>query len=60
MRVTRTPNGASASSTALAMAAGGEIAPPSPMPLRPSGFRGDGYSRCTVSIGGSSIAVGTR
>src|SRR4029453_4960758 len=59
-RVTRTPKGDSASSTALASAAGGEIAPPSPMPLTPSGFRGDGYSRCTVSMGVSSMAVGTR
>src|SRR5262249_39243908 len=60
VRVTRAFHGASASSTALAMAAGGEIAPPSPMPLMPRGFRGDGYSRCTVSMGGSSMAVGTR
>ncbi len=52
VRVTRTFQGASASSTALAMAAGGEMAPPSPMPLTPSGLRGDGYSRWTVSIGG--------
>src|SRR5262249_51185715 len=59
-RVTRTSNGRSASSTALAIAAGGEIAPPSPMPLMPSGFRGDGYSRCTVSIAGNSLAVGIR
>src|SRR5262249_45036649 len=60
VRVTLAPNAASASSTALAMAAGGEMAPPSPMPLTPSGLRGDGYSRCTVSMSGSSIAVGTR
>src|SRR5262252_5404493 len=59
-RVTRTSNGRSASSTALAIAAGGEIAPPSPMPLMPSGFRGDGNSRCTVSIAGSSLAVGIK
>ena len=60
VRVTRTLKGASASSTALAMAAGGEMAPPSPMPFTPSGLRGDGYSRCTVSMGGSSMDVGTR
>src|SRR5262249_20147650 len=60
VRVTRTLTGASASSTALAMAAGGEMAPPSPMPLMPKGLRGEGYSRCTVSMAGSSIAVGTR
>jgi len=39
--VTRTPNGWSASSTALAIAAGGEMAPPSPTPFMPSGLRGD-------------------
>src|SRR2546425_155154 len=60
VRVTRTFQGASASSTALAMAAGGEMAPPSPIPLMPRGLRGDGYSRCTVSMAGSSMAVGTR
>src|SRR5439155_1295295 len=43
--VTRTPNGASASSIAFAIAAGGEIAPPSPRPFTPSGLRGDGNSR---------------
>src|SRR5262249_1130959 len=57
--VTHAPKGASASSTALAMAAGGEIAPPPPRPLTPSGLRGEGYSRCTVSIGGRSSALGT-
>src|SRR5207248_840587 len=40
--VSRTPGGASASSIALAIAAGGEIAPPSPGPFMPSGLRGDG------------------
>src|SRR5207237_6643154 len=40
--VTRTPQGSSASSIALAMAAGGEIAPPSPSPFTPSGFREGG------------------
>jgi len=57
--VTRTPSGASASSTALAIAAGGEIAPPSPSPFMPSGLRGDGNSRWTVSIAGKSSAFGT-
>src|SRR5207249_11687908 len=57
--VIRTSNGASASSIALAMAAGGEMAPPSPSPLAPSGLRGDGNSRWTVSIGGRSSAFGT-
>ena len=40
LAVRRTPSGASASSIALAMAAGGEMAPPSPSPLAPSGLRG--------------------
>ena len=44
----RTPNGARASSMALASAAGGEIAPPSPTPFSPSGLRGDGHSRWMV------------
>src|SRR6202795_2095230 len=48
VRVTRAPKGASASSTALAMAAGGEIAPPSPTPFMPSVFLGVGYSRGSV------------
>ena len=60
VRVILAPNGARASSTALAIAAGGEIAPPSPMPFTPSGLRGDGYSRWIVSISGRSVAVGTR
>ena len=57
--VMRTPNGAKASSIALASAAGGEMAPPSPTPFTPSGLRGDGCSRCTVSMNGSSSARGT-
>src|SRR2546425_12099573 len=56
--VMRTPNDASASSIALAMAAGGEMAPPSPSPLAPSGLRGDGNSRWTVSIGGGAAGLG--
>ena len=35
-------NGASASDTALAMTTGGEMAPPSPTPLTPSGLSGEG------------------
>jgi len=57
--VTRTPRGASASSMALAIAAGGEMAPPSPSPFMPSGLRGEGNSRWIVSIGGRSLAAGT-
>ena len=36
------PNGARASHTALAIATGGATAPPSPTPLTPSGFNGEG------------------
>src|SRR5439155_23273581 len=57
--VSRTPSGASASSIAFAIAAGGEIAPPSPSPFMPSGLRGEGNSRWTVSIAGRSLATGT-
>src|SRR5262249_47264798 len=37
--------GLTASATALAMAAGEPMVPPSPMPLKPPGVRGDGVSR---------------
>src|SRR5580704_4733744 len=40
--LTSIPNGANASHTALATAAGGATAPPSPTPLTPSGFNGEG------------------
>ncbi len=43
--VTRTPNGPSASSTAPAIAASTGMAPPSPSPLMPSAFSGDGVVR---------------
>src|SRR5581483_1635116 len=54
------PNGASASATAFAIAAGGAIAPPSPIPLMPPTDSGLGVSRCPYSIGGTSVAVGIR
>src|SRR5262249_31285646 len=57
---TRTPNGPSASSTASATSAGTGIAPASPTPLTPSGFRGDGVSRWTTVMSGISAAVGIR
>src|SRR3712207_5332470 len=38
VRVTRTPSGRSASSTALARTGGGASVPPSPRPFTPSGF----------------------
>src|SRR5437764_15249123 len=43
-RRTTTPKGRSASSTALAIAAGGAMAPPSPRPFTPSGLRVDRFS----------------
>ena len=47
MASTRTSNGASASATAFAIAAGGAIAPPSPTPLMPWGVCGDGLFNMT-------------
>src|SRR4029079_18291842 len=58
-RVNSTPNGASASATALTTAGGAPIAPPSPTPLKPPG-PGLGVSMCPYSIDGISDAVGTR
>ena len=43
-------NGASASATALAIATGGAIAPPSPRPLTPSGLSGDGECWCASLV----------
>src|SRR5581483_443251 len=50
--------GARASQTALASATGGAMAPPSPRPFTPSGLSGDGVSRCTRVMGGTSLATG--
>src|SRR5262249_50334365 len=55
-----TPNGDSASQIALAIAAGGATAPPSPTPLTPSGLSGDGVCWCAIAMSGTSLAVGTR
>src|SRR6202049_3341693 len=52
------PGGASASARALAMAAGAPIVPPSPIPRKPPTVDGDFASRWTVSIDGTSLAVG--
>src|SRR5436190_18042477 len=41
------PNGAISSDTALAITAGGAIAPPSPTPLTPSGLSGEGDCKWT-------------
>src|SRR5207247_11308022 len=56
--VTRTPSPRTASATALAIAAGAPIVPPSPMPLTPPGITGEGVSRWTISNGGTSSAFG--
>src|SRR5262249_59008283 len=54
------PNGDSASQIALAIAAGGATAPPSPTPLTPTGLSGDGECWWTIAMSGMSLAVGTR
>src|SRR5215468_3472353 len=56
----RTPNGARASSIAEMTAAAAGIVLTSPAPLAPSGLRGDGVSLKSVSIGGTSVALGSR
>src|SRR4029450_8121673 len=48
-----TPNGASASLTALRIAAGAPVAPASPAPLKPPAMPGAGGSRGGVSGGGA-------
>ncbi len=58
-RISR-PASASAFSSACANSAPAGIAPASPAPFTPSGFNGDGVSRCTVSMRGTSSAVGSR
>ena len=57
MRVIGKP---SASEIAEANSAADGITPASPAPLIPSGFRGDGVSRWSVSITGTSEAYGIR
>src|SRR6185295_1308308 len=57
-RVISVPRSASASSTAFAMAAGGEMMPLSPTPLMPSSFRMEGKDIAMVSRGGRSAARG--
>src|SRR5713226_9839844 len=53
-----TPRGLTASATALAMAAGAPMVPPSPMPLWPPGVRGEGVSRWPMVRNGSVSATG--
>ena len=55
-----TPSGASASSTALASAAGAIMRPPSPPPFTPYSVKGEGVSTCPISMRGTSWAVGSR
>ena len=54
---TTTPRSASASSTALATAAGDAIAPPYPSPFTPSALSGDGTLTCASANSGASAAV---
>jgi hypothetical protein len=56
--VTRTPSGASASLTALAIAAGTVMALDSPSPFEPSSVSGEGEDRCTMSSVGAWVAHG--
>ena len=55
-----TPNPSSACSIALMIAAAAGITPHSPTPFTPSGLRGDGETWLISSIGGSSVALGSR
>src|SRR6185503_12863979 len=55
-----TPNGASASITALAMAGVAAMVPASPTPFTPNGFTGDGVTVRSVSKLGSWSARGTQ
>ena len=57
---TAAPRSARASFTALAIAAGGPMAPVSPMPFWPKCVSGDGVSMCGIRIGGISAAPGSR
>src|SRR3954453_21437175 len=55
----RTPNGASACSTAEMMAAAAGTQPASPTPLTPSGLSGEGNSTSVTSMRGTSVAPGS-
>ena len=59
MSMFSTPRCERASTTAFHTAGVAPMAPDSPMPLAPSGFRGDGVSVREVSNIGSSAAVGS-
>ena len=51
------PSGRSASLTAFMTAAGGAMAPPSPMPLMPKRVCGDGVSMCSTRTSGTSVGA---
>ena len=52
-------SGRNASFTALKIAAGGGIAPPSPTPLMPNSVFGEGVSMCLRRMWGMSVALGS-
>jgi hypothetical protein len=54
----RTPNGASAFSTAEMIAPAAGTQPDSPTPFTPSGLSGEGNSASFTSILGTSVALG--
>src|SRR5579863_3306974 len=56
---TAAPSGRSASLTALTIAAGGPIAPFSPMPFIPKAENGDGVSMKSSFTVGIEVALGT-
>jgi len=58
--LTSAPMLASASRTALAIAAGGATAPPSPMPFMPYSVAAAGVCRWAILIAGNSAAPGKR
>ena len=60
MSACRTPNGVSASSTALTTAAGEPTVADSPTPLAPIGWCGDGVTVSPSSQDGHSTEVGSR
>ena len=60
MSAWRTPNGSSASMTALTTAGGEPTVADSPTPLAPSGWCGDGVTVSPSSKLGTSIDVGSR
>src|SRR5436190_6129527 len=58
--LTSAPSAAKASRTALAIAAGGATAPPSPIPFMPYSVAEAGVCMCPILIAGNSAAPGRR